>query len=179
MALLAPHRSHLNRFVNYTFERMSLAAHMDILGSRLTEQLEDRVRLPKAYLDFRKLGCVDPNKRSCPTTNQPISVYQEDSMDFSRWHCSMGHALSREESSLDNQSNLGLKTSIRAGQKRKPTRIKLARRLPQGTVRIIYFRPFFKEESNPGALVLDYEIRSLLNDLLAPLSEETNPFPSK
>ena len=37
--------------LTYTFERMSLAARMDILGSRLTEQLEDHVRLPTAYLE--------------------------------------------------------------------------------------------------------------------------------
>jgi len=37
--------------LTHTFERMGLAARMDILGSRLTKQLEDHIRLPTAYLE--------------------------------------------------------------------------------------------------------------------------------
>ena len=93
----------------------------------------------------------------------------------------MGRHLAEEESSLDNQSNLGLSRQALFEQVKNESQPALSslERLPQGTVGIIYFRPFFKEESFQGALVLDYEIRSLLNDLLAPLSEETNPFSIK
>ncbi len=82
---------------------------------------------------------------------------------------------------MGDQSNLSLSRQAFFGQVKKDNRPALSslERLPQGTVGIIHFRPFFKQESFQGALVLDYEIRSLLNDLIAPLSEETNPFSIK
>ena len=69
--------------------------------------------------------------------------------------------LAEEESSLDNQSNLGLSRQALFEQVKNESQPALSslERLPQGTVGIIYFRPFFKEESFQGALVLDYEIR--------------------
>ena len=89
--------------------------------------------------------------------------------------------LAEGESSLGDQSNLSLSRQAFFGQVKNENRPALSslERLPQGTVGIIHFRPFFKQESFQGALVLDYEIRSLLNDLIAPLSEETNPFSIK
>ncbi len=169
--------------LTYTFERMSLAARMDILGSRLTEQLKDHVRLPTAYLE-----AISENWGVSIQTKDHAQqlINQFPYIKRIQWISADGIVqwvvpLAEGESSLGDQSNLSLSRQAFFGQVKNENRPALSslERLPQGTVGIIHFRPFFKQESFQGALVLDYEIRSLLNDLIAPLSEETNPFSIK
>ena len=167
-------------FITYTVERMSLSARIDILGSRLTKQLKDHVRLPTSYIE-----AISENwGMSIQTKNQAQQLINQfpyikrikwiSADGIVQWLVSEAEA----ESSLGNQSNLSLSRQALFGQIKNERRPALSslERLPQGTVAIIYFRPFFKQGAFQGTLVLDYEIKSLLDDLIAPLSEETNPF---
>ena len=169
--------------LTYTFERMSLAARMDILGSRLTKQLEDHIKLPTVYLE-----AISENWGITIQTKDHAQqlIDQFPYIKRIQWISTDGIVqwvipLAEGESSLGDRSNLSLSRQAFFEQVKNERRPALSslERLPQGRVGIIYFRPFFIQESFQGALVLDYEIRSLLNDLLAPLSEETNPFSIK
>ena len=169
--------------LTYTFERMSLAARMDILGSRLTKQLEDHIKLPTVYLE-----AISENWGVSIQTKDHAQqlIDQFPYIKRIQWISTDGIVqwvvpLAEGESSLGDRSNLSLSRQAFFEQVKNERRPALSslERLPQGRVGIIYFRPFFIQESFQGALVLDYEIRSLLNDLLAPLSEETNPFSIK
>ena len=117
-------------FITYTVERMSLSARIDILGSRLTKQLKDHVRLPTSYIE-----AISENwGLSIQTKNHAQQlINQFPYIKRIKWISADGIVqwlVPKQRESLPWQSVQfkPLKTSIiRADQKRKATRIKLAR----------------------------------------------------
>ena len=139
-------------FITYTVERMSLSARIDILGSRLTKQLKRPCKITPSYIEAISENwglSIQTKNHAQQLINQfpYIKRIKWISADGIQWLVSEAESLPWAISPILSLSRQALFGQIK--NERRPALSSLER-LPQGTVGIIYFKPFFKEEAFQG-----------------------------
>ena len=164
----------------YAFERLSLNHRMDLLSSRLTYQLEAIMDFPIQQIRLLKLTAKASDKAS----NQAEATFLEfPFLDAIRWVSPSGtvpwellNPKSQESANPLPESTEQSKAHLNDLEEGKQPLMSPLHWLPSGSIGSVHWTPVHEDKNLIGFLAVDFNFKTLLEALLYPLDNRTNPF---
>ncbi|MGA0409396.1 MAG: hypothetical protein ACO3PR_15025, partial [Limisphaerales bacterium] len=164
----------------YAFERLSLNHRMDLLSSRLTYQLEAIMDFPIQQIRLLKLTA----KASDKAFNQAEATFLEfPFLDAIRWVSPSGTVLwellnpkSQESANPLPESTEQSKALLNDTKEGQQPLMSPLHWLPSGSIGSVHWTPVHEDNNLIGFLAVDFNFETLLEALLYPLDNRTNPF---